>query len=342
MKRRRKGTIACVSDVYPRVALIMPFLNESAHLPDVLASIEAQTYPRESLALYAVDNGSTDGGGAMVRAWLERNGMRGQVLDVRPPSIPAALNRAIAAVDADAYVVRIDAHTRYAADYIARIMSAFADLPADAWCVGGNPTAVALPRFGSQLHAALFESPLGLGSAAYRRSGPVVPVASVYLGAWRPGVLQRLGGYDERWRANEDAELAERIRAAGGRVYRVPLELEKIITRGARGALRQWSRYGYWRGRTIVRHPKALRPRHLAPPLMVLGALGIASSPLRRWLATCAVVFAALVVAKRPRGQRAALTAATVVYFPAVHAGFGGGMLLGIADGVRRRLGRKS
>ena len=317
-----------------RVCLIMPFLNEVEHLSAVLQSLAAQTFAPERLFLIAVDNGSSDGSGALVERWLRDGPLRGELQHVEPPSIPHALNAAIARVPAGSYVVRIDAHTRYAPDYVATIMTAFSQLGADAWCVGGSPEVIAAAGFGTQLHAALFTNPMGLGPAAYRSAGRVGPVASVYLGAWRPGVLERVGGYDEAWHANEDAELAERIRDAGGSVVRVEAHSEKLITRGALGALRQWTRYGYWRARTILRHPRSLRWRHLAPPAAVVAGVVLAATPPRRLLAVLFAGFALLAVALRSRREPPVVTAASLVYFPLVHAGFGAGMLVGLVSGI--------
>jgi succinoglycan biosynthesis protein ExoA len=317
-----------------RVCLIMPFLNEVEHLPAVLQSLGAQTFAAERLALIAVDNGSSDGSAALVERWLHHGPVRGELQRVEPPSIPHALNAAIARVPTGSYVVRIDAHTRYAPDYVATIMTAFAQLGPEVWCVGGSPEAIAAAGFGTQLHAALFNNPMGLGPAAYRNAGRTGPVASVYLGAWRPGVLERVGGYDEAWHANEDAELAERIREAGGSVVRVEARSEKFITRGALGALRQWSRYGYWRARTILRHPRSLRWRHLAPPAAVVAGVVLAATPPRRLLAVLFAGFAVLTVALRRRGEPPAVTAASLIYFPLVHAGFGAGMLVGLVAGA--------
>ncbi|MBC5809262.1 MAG: glycosyltransferase [Candidatus Eremiobacteraeota bacterium] len=94
-----------------RVCLIMPFLDEARHLPAVLASLEAQTYDRDRLYLIAVDNGSMDGGSEVVRDWLARSDVAGQVIRTEVRSIPHALNRALAHVHPDDYVVRVDAHT---------------------------------------------------------------------------------------------------------------------------------------------------------------------------------------------------------------------------------------
>lgn len=318
----------------------MPFHNEAPHLPAVLASLGAQADGAGRplrLTLIAVDDRSTDGGAVIVERWLAESGWPGEVVPFDARNIASALNRGLARVPDDAYVIRVDAHTVYAPDYVATILNAFATLPADVLCVGGNHELTAPTTFGRALHAALFRSPMGFGPADYRTFDEVKPVSSVYLGAWRPGVMRALGGYDERWRANEDAELAERVREAGGEVVRVPAHSRKILTRGARAALRQWTRYGYWRAQTVAAHPRSIRLRHVAPPVALAGAVALAISPARLALLPLAAVYAVMTVMLRPPGQPAAVTAASLVYFPLVHAGYACGMIAGgIASLVRR------
>ena len=227
--------------------------------------------------------------------------------------------------------MRLDAHTVYGPQYVAAIEQALSSLPGEVWCVGGAPVPGEEPRFGEALHAALFTNPMGLGPAPFRSSADVREVEHVYLGGWRPGVLQRLGGWDERWRANEDCELSARLRAAGGRIVRIPLESRVLITRGPLGAVRQWARYGYWRARTIREHPEVMRGRHLIPPVALLGAAVAAATPLRVALLPAAGLYAAGVIAGRRRKEAALVTLASPGFFAAVHVAYALGLLAGAA-----------
>jgi len=308
----------------------MCFRNEAEQLPAVLASLAAQTVAHRRLLLIAVDDGSSDGGEAIVEEWLKRGDVDGRLIRAEFASIPYALNRGLTLVGPDDYVVRLDAHTIYEPQYVERILDAFADLGSDVWCVGTSDTPLPQKNFGKALHAALFTNPMGLGPADFRTRGKVRSVKSVYLGAWRPGVLQRLGGYDVRWPANEDAELAERLRAAGGRVVRIEARAEKIITRGALSALRQWIRYGFWRAQTLKRHPGAIGIRHLAPPIAFLAALILLASPARAILVPAYLAYALAIVALRSRSEAWFVTLATLIYFPLFHCGYALGILTGL------------
>jgi succinoglycan biosynthesis protein ExoA len=309
----------------------MPFRNEARHLPAVLASLRAQTLDPSGIALIAVDNGSTDGGDAILAAWLARGPIAGCILRLAEPSIPAALNAALAQVDPDDVVVRLDAHTIYDARYLQTIADAFEALEEDVWCVGGAPTPAPADGYLRRLGEALYSNPMGLGPADFRAADAttVRRVSTVYLGAWRPGVLQRLGGFDERWEANEDCEMTERIREAGGAVARIPVRCGRIPTRGPAGTVRQWSRYGYWRAQTFKRYPSAVRARHVAAPAALLTGLALLASPWRPLLLPLVAAYAAATVALRRPGESAAVTAGSLAFFPLVHSGYAAGLVVG-------------
>jgi len=316
----------------PRIACIMPFLDEARHLPAVLASLAVQSVPRERLFMIGVDNGSRDGGDGLFTRWLGDTALAGELVRETVRSIPRALNAGLARTARGDLVVRLDAHTIYEPDYLATIDEAFATLPPDVWCVGGAPTPYAGSRgYGSALGIALYSNPLGLGPADFRRDvAHAREVTTVYLGAYRPGVLTHLRGFDEQWAANEDVELTERIRANGGRVFRVPVRMGRIATRGPAAMVRQWTRYGFWRMQTFRRYPRAVRVRHVAPPVALILALALALSRARRVLLPLYLIYALATVLARRHGERATVTAGTLVFFPLVHTGYACGLIAGL------------
>jgi len=312
-----------------RYSLLVPFFNEAERLPATLASIAAQTLDPARLFVVGVDDGSTDAGPEVFRAWLAETGRAGILVRGGARSIPAALNRGLREADARDGIVRLDAHTRYAPDYLARIDAAFARLGEDVRCVGNAQVPGPQRDFARRVHAALYTNPLGLGPTPYRTARDERDVPDVYLGAWRPGVLQALGGWDERWRANEDSELSARLRTAGGRIRRIDLRADYVLTCGPLGAIRKWGRYGFWRAQTLKAHPETLRPRHLAPSLAVLGAGALAASPARAALAPLVAAYALAVVARRPATEPVAVTLAAIPFFATLQCAFGLGILRG-------------
>ena len=316
----------------PRVACIVPFLNEARHLPAVLDSLAAQTFERGRLYVIGVDNGSTDGSDAIFERWLRDQDIAGELVHEPVRSIPRAVNAGIARTRDSDIVVRLDAHTLYAPDYVAILVDALETLPHDVWCVGAAPRPhPGALGYSQALVAAMYANPIALGPADFRREHrTAVEVSTVYIGAWRPGVLQRLGGFDERWAANEDCELTERIRAQGARIYRVPASLGVIVTRGAKSTVLQRARYGYWRMQTFKRYPQAVRFRHVVPPLALLGGLGLAASRWRGLLLPLYALYAFATVRGRRPGEAAAVTAGTLLFFPLLQASYAAGLLAGL------------
>jgi len=319
-----------VADRDRRYCLLMPFLNEAADLPAVLASLERQRFDPARWRLVAIDNGSDDGSAALVEQALGSGRLRGRLTQAAVRSIPVALNRGLELVDPAEFVVRLDAHTLYDPDYIEAIDRAFESLPPAAWCVGAGPEPLPARDYQKALQVALYTNRFGLGPADFRRrSRTPVRVSTVYLGAFRPGVLQRLGGYDPRWLANEDCELSERLSASGGRTYRIPLSAGLIVTRGVGTTVRKFAKYGFWRAQTFRRYPRAIRLRHVVPPVVLASGLMVCLTPLRRCLAAAYAAYALGTILSRQPGERPAVTAGTLLFFPAVHVAYAAGLIAG-------------
>lgn len=314
------------------VTLLMPIFNEAADLSDVLESLRAQTFVHSRIFVVLVDGGSTDGSRAIVKQWLDRGDIDGIVLDNPRRTIPSSLNLGIAAARPGDIIVRLDAHTTYEPTYVAQIVAAFDRLAADVGCVGGAVIPAREDRFDHALVAALYTNPMGLGGADFRHAREPRFVRSVYLGAWRPGVLEHVGGYDEAWHANEDGELAARMRRAGYRTYWLPLRSAYRVKRGPISVIRQWFSYGYWRAQTLRRHPGELRVRHIVPPLAFFAAFLLACSPLHALIGVLFALYAFGIFRLRAPGERFEITIASIGFFAACQVAWSLGLTRGTLD----------
>lgn len=318
------------------VSLIIPMYNEASDIIDVLESIRAQEYPHEAMQLIVVDGGSTDGSAKIVRSWIEKSDIPGEIVVNPRRTIPTSLNVGLAYARPENIVVRLDAHTTYDRRYVTMLVAGFAEAPPTVGCIGGSVSPdVDRRRFDHSLVAALYTNPMGLGGATYRFATTPCVVGSVYLGAWRPGLLQAAGGFDERWEANEDSELAIRLRRMGYDSYWIPVASAYRVKRGPLAAVRQWGRYGYWRAQTLRRHPREWRLRHLIPPVALFASAVLLATPLRVLPAAFFFAYAIAVFAKRARGEPLAVAAAACLFFPACQLAWTLGLLRGLIGGIQ-------
>ena len=304
------------------MTVAIPVFNEEAQIAGCLEAVVAQTY-QHLLEILVVDGGSSDDTREVACRFAFV-----RVLD-NPRRIRAAgLNLAIAAAKGD-LIVRVDARTRIASDYVERCVDVLE--ATGAAIVGGSMRLTAQSPAERAIRTAM-TSRLGAGGAQFRRhQSHARYVDTVYLGAYRVDTVVRLGGYDEWFGGNEDAELAYRARRAGG-VFLDPAISSTYAVRTGLGPLcQQYFRYGANRTRTMIKHPRSIALRQLAVPCLLLGLV----SPWRR---PVAVGYAALVAGRAAvemtRDPAAAPWLLAVV--PMMHGAWGAGFLRALA-GARSR-----
>jgi succinoglycan biosynthesis protein ExoA len=166
-------------------------------------------------------------------------------------------------------------------------------------------------------------------------------VDTVFCGAFPRAVFERVGMYDPGAVVNEDAELNQRIAAAGGRIYLSRRIVAHYYPRSSLPALaKQYFKYGQGRARTVLKGRKLPRPRNMGPFLAVAaGAALLLAAPRSAitWgalalYALLTAVEAARVARRRPEARALAVWP----LFPVIHAAHGFGMWVGfIRYGLR-------
>jgi glycosyltransferase involved in cell wall biosynthesis len=314
----------------PTVSVGVPVLNEERFIAACIDGVIAQSYPNIVEVLVA-DGGSSDRTRELVAAASDG---RVRLLENPRRGRPSGLNVAIGAATGDIFV-RVDARTVLAPDYIERCVDAL-ELTKAAM-VGGPMRFSAATPVERGIRAAM-TSRLGAGPAQFRREhGTGRFVDTVYLGAYRLETVRRLGGYDQRFGGNEDAELAWRAQAAGG-VYLDPaISSTYAVREGFVPLWEQFRRYGTARAITIRKHPRSVSLRQLAVPALVIGLL----SPWRRPVA--ATYGAAVVTRAVMEALQEDLVVGAVLGWalPVMHAAWAVGFLQGITGrgGVAFRRG---
>ena len=308
------------------VSVIIPARGAEDLLADCLAQVLPQLHGDDEVIVAAGDERTA--AAARVLAADER---RLRVVENPLGTTPAALNAAIGAAR-HAVIVRVDAQARIPTGYRDRVVELLATT--GAVNVGGRQVATAREgaRGIARAIAVAMNTRLGHGGAAYRSGAQGGPVDTVYLGAFRADALQLVGGYDGRFTTNQDAELNERLRRAGGTVWLDPdLAVDYLPRTGLRALARQFRGYGRGRAMTAALHRGSLRRRQLAAPLLVVGLLGAlvlvpwTSVPLALWVGGYGSLLLLGSVLEGPAARRS--LPGVVVALAVMHLAWGYGFL---------------
>jgi cellulose synthase/poly-beta-1,6-N-acetylglucosamine synthase-like glycosyltransferase len=335
---------------YPLVTIAMPCRDEEAYIEACIRAVQAQDWPRDRLEILVADGMSIDATREIL-ARLAAEDPRIVLVD-NPARIQATgLNECVRRARGEV-IVRVDVHAEYAPDFVSQCVAALERTGADN--VGGAARPKARTFFQRCVAAAL-ESPLGVGGSRYRQADAEGWVESVWPGAFRRAVFERVGLFDPNAVTNEDAELNQRIADAGGRVY---LSRDIVVhyypRESARALARQYFKYGQGRARTLLKHRKLMAWRPALPFLWLAGeALLLVTSPwhpLGAWsLAAYALATGAEAVrvgarktpldGDAPGGDllETPLRVATVWgIFPIMHVSHGAGFATGLVKYVLR------
>ena len=315
----------------PKVSVIMPVLNEEHHLADAVASVLAQNFDGELLIALGPSTDGTD----QVAAKLAKSDSRIRLVPNPRGLTTVGMNLCIAEAKHE-YIVRIDAHSEPAANYIARGIEILNETGAD--LLGGVMAAKGKTLF-QRAVAWAYTSRFGLGGATYHVGGAAGEAESAYLGIFRKSALDRVGGYDESIIRGEDWDLAQRIKASGSLVWFSP---ELSVTYWPRsswtGLVKQFYSTGVWRGDLTKRDLARTSLRYFIPPALVialvignvLATFGLAIG----WIPLLSYVAAIIAVGFYSRLAPVPLTLATM------HLSWGFGFIIGYLRGASGTIDR--
>jgi succinoglycan biosynthesis protein ExoA len=331
-------------DLAPTCLLVIPTLNEARHIGPLLERIIAQARTLGARIVVA-DGGSTDGTQDIVRG--KARDYEGVSLIHNPHRIQSgAINLAVAwcgeGVD---YFIRIDAHGDYPADYCAALLAEAIETGADSIVVPMITTGQ--ESLFQRAVAAAQNSLVGNGGSAHRSNVAGRWVEHGHHALMRVAAFEAVGGYDEGFSTNEDAELDFRLGAAGSRIWLSGRTRMVYYPRAsATGLFRQYFGYGGGRARNILKHRVIPRLRQLVPlavaPAVVLAGLSFfywpALVPLVLWLAA-SMALGAMTIARQAGRYRLPPTSAPLVGAAAMimHLAWSAGFWLELAGSLGRR-----
>ena len=315
----------------PFVSVIMPIRNEERYLATSLESVLASDYAHDRLEILVIDGMSTDRSREIVQDYAQRYPFL-HLLDNPKSVAPRALNIGIGEAKGE-IIVRMDAHALYAPDYVRQCVELLETTGAAN--VGGPQRAVGTNHTTNAIAVAT-TTPFGIGDAFFRYANEERWVDTVFPGAWRKSTLEALEGFNEEYVVNEDYELNYRLRQAGGKILVSPSIRCQYYVRGSLKALsRQYSRYGFWKVKTLIMNPDSLRWRQLAPPVLVVAFLLSAGILPVNWMLGSAgpalyllVSLIASIWTASGRGWR--YLPLLPIVFAAIHLSWGVGFLAGL------------
>jgi len=334
----------------PLVSVIIPTRNEGRFIANCLDSVLTGEYPVDRLEIIVIDALSTDETREVIRA-REFSGASIRIIDDHERNLPRAINAGIRAARGE-ILVRLDAHTTYAPDYlrkcVERLVADDADIVGGVWHV--------VPRtqgaWGRAVAAVLSE-PFGVGNAHYRTRRLTEPtfVDTVPYFACRRELFDRFGFYDDSIPVSEDMVYNSALQAAGGRIlldpaieswYQARTEFTTFVKHNVRNG------YGamlplFWGVR--------LRARHFAPlgavsMMAVLALMGLLQRRLGWLFVGVLVTYLLVAVATAFRTARRERAASQLVLMPiaflVLHASYAIGSVLGASVVTWKRLGNST
>jgi succinoglycan biosynthesis protein ExoA len=244
----------------PPVLVVVPCLNEEKHIERIVTGLLAEA-DRINLRIVVADGGSTD----RTRPIIQR------LADLDHRIVPmanlqriqgAAVNAAVRKYGNGAgFLIRIDAHASYPDRYCEQLLNVQARTRADSVVVSMRTEGLTCFE---RAAAAAQNSVLGNGGSAHRNETADRWVDHGHHALMTIEAFRAVGGYDESFSHNEDAELDVRLTAKGVHIY---LTGETYITYYPRGSaialFRQYFNIGHGRARNFLKHRKKTKLRHL-------------------------------------------------------------------------------
>ena len=332
------------------VSVVVACRNEARHIRQFLDSLLTQDTRDLCVEVLIADGMSEDGTAEILESYQSKHPQI-RTMRNRGKIVSTGLNAAVRRARGD-IIIRMDAHTEYAPDYIRQCVEVLRETTADN--VGGVPR-VRPDGFRMRLFGAAYHSPFASGGARSHDASFEGYVDSVFYGCWQKSKLEKLGLFDETLVRNQDDELNLRLVRSGGRIWQSRRIVCWYQPRSTVASLfRQYFEYGFWKVAVIRKHRLPAAWRHLAPGGFVAANLALASAwvvstvfgwevvsrlSVVAWLALLILYGLASLAAAIREVPRAGWSTAICLppLFAVYHVSYGVGFLLGAWRWLTRR-----
>lgn len=249
------------------VSVVMPIYNESQYIRNCVDSLLMQDFEFEKMEWIFVDGNSTDNTKEILSEYIEKYPKLIKILDNPNKTVPYAMNIGIKEA-VGKYIIRLDAHSDYANDYITKCVYYLEKLGVDN--VGGTLETKGRGFVGGTI-AKMLSSKFGVGNSNFRTSTESGYVDTVPFGAFRREVFEKWGYYDERLTRNQDNEMNYRIRKNNGKIYLAnDINLSYYCRDTVKGISEMAFQNGKWNIIAMYLCPGSMGIRHFVPLCFVL------------------------------------------------------------------------
>lgn len=253
--------------VFPTVSVVIPMYNEERYIENCVDSLLNQDYPIDKIEAILVDGMSTDTTRDIVYEKYTSKYSFITMIDNPERSVQYALNYGIKAAKNE-YIVRFDAHSEYATDYVSKCIEYHQKTDADN--IGG-PNIVMGRTPVQKAIAAAYYSEFALGGGRNHIEGYEGYSDTVSFGSFLKSTAEKLNYFDEDLTLNEDDDFNFRLIEQGGKVYITPEIRSTYYPRdNYRALFKQYYLYGLWKVAVIKKHKKPARLSHLVPLMFFL------------------------------------------------------------------------
>jgi succinoglycan biosynthesis protein ExoA len=309
-----------------KISVIIPTLNERAHIEQLISSINQQEDIDKEILI--VDGGSDDGTAEKV---LELADTHPNLRLISNPDryVSQGFNRAFA-TSRGRFISLVGAHAQYPPHYFSKCVEAIESGECDA--AGGFLVQRGKTMMGKAIGQAM-SSRFGVGDTHFRTTRKRMYVDSVAFAVYDRKIFDAVGLLDEALVRNQDDEFHYRLNQAGFRMLMLPeLEVIYYVRDSLSKLYSQYYQYGFYKPLVLKKVNSGMRLRHLIPAFFVMYLFSL---PLAFWcwwwvLPLCFYLVLSLyfsLQAPAPWSVRCRIP----MVFPTLHIAYGWGFLRGLA-----------
>ena len=278
----------------PSIATVIPVLNEAKHIDSCLNALLNQTASPKTHMILVMDGGSTDGTQEQVKKLIERSegssSPRLELHDNPEMTVSHARNLALNHLpDSVEYIIELIGHSTVEPDHIEQRVAAWELSEKKAGSKLAGVGCKVVKRNGELKGTehwieGCLASPFGHSDGQFSQFSENGPTQIPAFVMHRRRAIESVGGWDERFITSQDSELSMRLLDAGHVLYRHPKPTVSMVKRTR---LKQWwrmgHRYGFWRTKVLLKHPKRIQFTEFLPVLGLLLILSLCAGGQSLW-----------------------------------------------------------